>query len=150
MDVVPIEVRIAGVDGVVCGEVAAGRVELTDAELAEIRVAAAEFITRHDELMRRLDAGEEPRWAVCDGVVAFWPDDLHVVGGLPEGGSEVLPVAAAVLGATGEREVLVAAASKLAAALRARAERDLDIAGAVARELAEALVFCGLVADLLP
>lgn len=144
MDVVPLEDRIAGVDDVIVGEAAAGHLTLDAATLTALRFTAAEFLRRHDDLMRRFEAGEEPRWAVCDGVIAYWPEDLEVHDGFVDGGAETLPVAAAVLAACSERDVVLAGAHALGAAIRSRSPRELDIADLVAADIAESLVFCDL------
>lgn len=141
---VPFADRVAGVDSAILDEVAADRLTLKATALDELRFAAADFLGRHDQLFERLDNGEEPRWAVCDGVVAFWPEDLELRDGLPVGGAETYPLAATVLRNASDRTSLAASAAALAQAFRERDEEAFNVAELVCAEIAQALTFAAM------
>lgn len=141
---VPFADRVAGVDSAILGEVTAQRLALEPDELAALRFAAADFLRRHDQLFERLENGEEPRWAVCDGIVAFWPEDLELRDGLPVGGAEGCPIAATVLRNAADTATLVTAATQLGRAFRERDEAAFDVPELVCADIAEALTFAAM------
>lgn len=133
----PLADRICGLDAVVCDRgPAAG---LRDTELDVVRVAVAVFNRRHGELCDYLDRGGQPVLAPAEGIVAYWPDDADHEH--PLNGTELLPIAAAVLTEVGDLEVLVPAAARLAEHLRTLPDTAVDLAELVVIESCETLCF---------